>query len=222
MRPSTFAVAPLSAALLALSVVCAPAPALAAPQFGGVERSFTGSIAEIDDRDADATGPAVTILSLTVPAIPQDTITGFKEFFINFEHTFVGDLVITLSHVDAKGASIVLVDRPGFPPLPFGNSDDVQGLYRFVDTSASSAFPEFPTGAGSIAPGTYNVAGPGRFSDFLGESAAGEWRLIIEDWTHLDSGRVLSWGFTVNTIPAPGAAALGLAAAPLAVRRRRA
>ena len=42
-------------------------------------------------------------------------------------------------------------------------------------------------------PGTLVVEGPGDLSAFVGESAVGNWDLILHDWLRCDSGVLNSW-----------------------------
>ncbi len=146
----------------------------------------------------------------------QGIIQSFDSVWIDMSHTWVGDLVITLSH-PLSGLSTVIMDRPGVPASTFGNSDDVNGLYTFTDLDV--LFPE-TAGSGSVAPGNYRSDGP--LSRFNGDNKFGDWVLNVSDRASGDTGVIRAWGFSVTNVPTPGAFALlglgGLAAA----RRRRA
>ncbi len=68
--------------------------------------------------DNDAVGIGDTVNIATVGAITD------LDVVINSTHTYVGDLIFTLSH--ESGASVVLIDRPGDPAVAFGcGGDDV-------------------------------------------------------------------------------------------------
>lgn len=148
-------------------------------------------------------------------------------------HSWVGDLILTLTHVES-GLSIDLMRRPGSStPTGFGDSSNFSGTYSF---SSLAAAPRIIDNAAlvadgvAVANGTYNpttnsfngVGGP----TFTGETTtdlnaifdamgvmAGTWRLNISDNAGGDIGQINSWAFTadVSGTPAPAAVWMGLA-----------
>jgi hypothetical protein len=207
--------------VLAMVAACGAGTALAAIEPGGEQREFVG-LGE-DLIDGSASGPGVNIFTVVVPPseFGADNVTGFKDFFININHTWVGDLVITFSHADAEGDVVTLLDRPGVPATTNGNSDNLFGMYRFFDSGALS-FPETSAGAGATVPaGLYNRSGPGSFADFNDGTAIGTWVLQVQDFAEFDTGAVVSWGFTINTIPTAPAVVVFAAAGLAGLRRRR-
>ena len=165
--------------------------------------------------DSGADGPGINRFEIFVP--DSGIIKDVKELFLDIEHTWVGDLRITLTHKDS-GTTALLLDRPGVPDSTFGNSDDLAGLYTFID--GGDVFPETtqPDGSGLVPNGAYS--GVDSLSVFEGLNKFGTWSLVIEDNAGGDTGALFAWGFTVNNIPAPGALAL-LGVAGLAGTRRR-
>jgi len=162
--------------------------------------------------DAGA-APGVTTSSLTVNE--AGLIATMDYVYIDISHTWVGDLLITLS--GPGGASVALINRPGVPANFFGNSDNLDGVYFFE--MGGLVFPEDASEAGLVPQDIY--APVDNFSRFFNTQKQGEWTLTITDFAGGDSGVLRGWGFGVTNIPAPGALALmglgGLAAA----RRRR-
>ncbi|MGD9688303.1 MAG: proprotein convertase P-domain-containing protein [Phycisphaerales bacterium] len=164
------------------------------------------------------TGSIVDNATLSIDHLvaPGDgAILSLDEIRVNIFHTFVGDLLVTLTHTDS-GTSVVLFDRPGVPPI-FGNGDDLGGTYTFV-ANAQNMFPE-AGGQGTVPPGVYTIAGD--LSVFANVDTAGTWRLSVTDGASGDVGRVDGFSWTVTTVPTPGAVALaGLGSIALFRRRR--
>ncbi|MEW5987283.1 MAG: choice-of-anchor Q domain-containing protein, partial [Chloroflexota bacterium] len=102
-------------------------------------------------------------------------------------HPFVGDLIFTLTHVDT-GTAVTLMDRPGFPPPPPCNGDNIDATLDDEGTGAvedaCSATP--PTISGFLIPSE-------PLSAFDGEATAGTWRLTAVDNGLGSLGTLDSW-----------------------------
>jgi len=103
-------------------------------------------------------------------------------------HTWVGDLAMTLEHVDT-GTAVTLMDRPGEPAVQFGcDSDDIEA--EFSDESAVPV----EDACNATAPALSGVLRPdGALAAFDGESIAGVWRLQITDIEPRDVGSLDAW-----------------------------
>ncbi|MFN4081625.1 MAG: reprolysin-like metallopeptidase [Saprospiraceae bacterium] len=110
---------------------------------------------------------------------------------LQVEHTWVGDLVITL--VSPSGDSIRLIDRPGLPQIndfgcPGDNLDlsfDDQAPLTASDLSNTCA--TLPAIAGIFQPIT-------PLSTLVARPAAGEWRLVVDDrYPEEDGGALIAW-----------------------------
>ena len=191
---------------LALIAVAGIASAASADVFSG---GSTGAIAD--------NVPAGTSYTLNVAG--SGTIVSMNSFDLDINHTWVGDLIITLEH---NGTSVTLLDRPGVPQTGVGNGSDLAGVYSFQDGGAAWSEATGSQAGVTVAPGVWglNNTDGTSLADFVGQDVNGTWTLTISDNAGLDLGTVNAWSFDA-TIPAPGAAALfglgGLAAA----RRRR-
>lgn len=153
-------------------------------------------------------------LDLVIPNTVAGNIVSFDSLSLtNINHTFVGDLVITLTHVQS-GISATVLDRPGTPALTDGFGTDLVGNYSFADGAAGVFSNADPVNA----PGAYASANP--LSVFAGVPAAGTWRLNISDRGAADVGSFSAFGLTF-TIPTPGTAALLGLGSLVATRRRR-
>ena len=152
------------------------------------------------------------------------------------QHDWLGDLVVTLTHVES-GTSVSLFGTVGGDP--FGSSAEMDGFYTFNDGIYNPAVPaqgnlwqaadDAEAGSGVVAGGFYyatNNASPNFVSmnaAFAGITSAGTWRLTVEDtFPAFDDGALLKWtiSLTGDVVPAPGAVAL-LGLAGIAGSRRR-
>jgi len=169
------------------------------------------------------------------------TITGVKIVNLtNLAHTWVGDLQVTVIHVNS-GTRVDLFSRFGVvSATTFGSSKDLNGNYNFTDGIGSPAWNPI-AGAGNYASGTYqrgpanltagvvqvsadgvtNGANTNGYGSFVGLDASSAWRLEIRDFGVTDIGTLGEWSIEFNFIPTPGALAL-LGVAGFAGRRRRA
>jgi len=111
---------------------------------------------------------------------------------INANHTWVGDLIFTLEHVDT-GTSVTFYDRPGFTGTGFGCSgDNIPGVFGddegadgSFESNCLNATPAFP------ADGHFTPNNP--LSAFDGEDLAGDWTLTVSDNAAGDTGTLVEW-----------------------------
>jgi hypothetical protein len=135
-------------------------------------------------------------------------------------HAWVGDLNVTLTHVDT-GTTVAIFQDVG-PGTGFSN--DLSGAYRFDDESANSFI--VAAGSGNPVPtGTYFASNAAEAQTFLsafdGQNINGTWRLsITDDYPNSAGGQLTN--FTLHmTVPAPGALGLLGAAGLAGLGRRR-
>lgn len=118
---------------------------------------------------------------------------------LDVSHAFVGDLRVTLTHVDI-GTTGVLLDQPGKPATAIGCSlhdisctfDDAAGRTAEAQCLASAATNPMPAIDGSVQPNT-------PLSAFDGQSLMGSWRLNIADFAPQNAGHLLGWCLEVNS-----------------------
>jgi subtilisin-like proprotein convertase family protein len=141
-------------------------------------------------------------------AIPDNNATGVTDTLIvgtsgslsdvnasvQINHTWVGDLIVTLTHVDTSKSAII-IDRPGRTVSGFGCSGD--NINATLDDQASTPV-ENVCGSGSPAiQGTFGPNNP--LSVFNGDSIAGTWRLKVVDAEAGDVGTLLQWCLVPTT-----------------------
>jgi subtilisin-like proprotein convertase family protein len=120
------------------------------------------------------------------------------QVYVLAEHTWVGDVSLSLEHVDT-GTTVTLLDRPGVPASTWGCSDnDVDVL--FSDAAATPAEDDCNASPPAIA-GTRLPAEP--LSAFAGETLQGQWRLTVADAAAVDDGTLLQWCLTVQGVTEP-------------------
>jgi subtilisin-like proprotein convertase family protein len=107
---------------------------------------------------------------------------------LDVAHTYVGDLVFTLTH-DDSGTSVTIVDRPGVPGSTYGCSGN--NINAILDDEASALVENAcgggtPTINGSFIPNN-------ALSAFDGEGVAGSWTMSVTDAVGQDSGVLNEW-----------------------------
>jgi subtilisin-like proprotein convertase family protein len=176
--------------------------------------------------DDDPTGVSSTI------SIPDSFTISKLAVVVVMEHTWVGDLIFTLTGPD--GTTITLANQPGTddPDLDAGDSSNLSFDHP-IFFGDLSPIPAEMLGAGSCT-GTDSVIGldchrwhnPDQSlgDTWIGTDAGGDWTLTVSDNTGLDLGVLDGWliAFNMQAVPVPPAVwlfASGLFA--LAARRRR-
>lgn len=108
---------------------------------------------------------------------------------LRIDHTFVGDLAVTLRHVDTN-QEVALLDRPGASSVtPAGcEGDDIDCTLN--DLAASAAEDTCANTAPAIG-GRLRPREP--LGVFVGEDRAGTWVLTVSDNATGDVGEVVAW-----------------------------
>ena len=191
----------------ALAVAAAAAPGVAATD-------FTGAGYAIPDNNAAGAQSSVSVGNI-------GWVTSATISLNDWYHTWVGDLIVTLSH---NGTDVAVLNRPG----GVGNSANVDGNFTFADTGVNPFTASVPIPIGAImSPGLYHPDNP--LSIFSGADASGTWTLNIADIVTIDTGRLGSWTLSLETtttppgVPEPAAWSLmigGFALAGMQLRRR--
>lgn len=106
---------------------------------------------------------------------------------INATHTYVGDLIFTLTHEDT-GTAVVMIDRPGVPASGFGcSNNDVDAIMDDDGTlPVENECAPGPALTGTLIPNNPLAA-------FNGEDLTGTWTLNVSDNAGVDLGTLNEW-----------------------------
>ena len=132
--------------------------------------------------DNDPTGLDDTIMIIDAGVIEDINV------YVRVTHTWVGDLIMTLEHVDT-GTSVVVLDRPGVPGSAFGCSSD--NLEITLDDEATDPIEDECSATAPAMFGSFTPENP--LSAFDGEDRAGMWTLNISDNAGGDTGTLVEW-----------------------------
>ncbi len=142
--------------------------------------------------DNDPTGYADT-LSLTDMTTLQDI-----DVQLDISHSFVGDLIVTLEHVDT-GTTVTLIDRPGVPDSTYGCSgNDINATIDDYgpDGDAETMCNNTPAISGRVRGG--DPPSSTLLAAFNGETLSGDWKLTVSDHVGDDTGQLNQWCLAPN------------------------
>lgn len=166
--------------------------------------NYSGSGFSIPDNNA--TGVSSDIVVSDNLNISDITVT-----LNNLNHTFIGDLVATLTNVTTN-TTVSLFNRVGRVGSKGSDSSNLGGTYSFNSAFTGNLWTTaaalngiqnipsgnyFPTGANSAA-----IASPS-LTAFNGGLSQGIWQLTISDNAGLDTGSLDSWNLSVTGQPVP-------------------
>lgn len=139
-------------------------------------------------------------------------VNDILSFFINMEHSYMGDLDIVLTA--PNGSQVRLLTFPNgagstYLGVPIDVDTDLNPgtgfLYTFTEgTTATQTMAQAAGGFGTTLPAAdYRPEDP--FSNFLGSSLNGLWCLDIVDNLGSDNGYIFEWGINFNPAIVPTA-----------------
>ncbi|MCF6262912.1 MAG: S8 family serine peptidase [Xanthomonadales bacterium] len=139
---------------------------------------------DIPKNIADTPPPGAVTSTLNI--LDSGTITDINVVDLTGEHTFVSDLVFTLTSPAAS--EITLINRV------CGNLNDWDLILD--DEAGSATLPCPPTDGLAYQPA-------GSLSTFDGEQMSGMWTLTVDDSWDLDGGSINTWGLEICFTPPP-------------------
>jgi subtilisin-like proprotein convertase family protein len=165
----------------------------------------------------DATGARLDDLL----SISELRSIGDLEVALDITHTWVGDLVVRLTHVESNTV-VTLLDRPGTTDPLSGFGCDGDDIDATLSDAAASAVEEACAVASPAISGSFR---PNELlSAFDGEPIWGTWQLTVDDAIESDAGQLVSWCLEPTLVPEPGAGLMLMSGILLMVaeqRRRR-
>jgi subtilisin-like proprotein convertase family protein len=121
------------------------------------------------------------------------------DVYLEIDHTYVGDLVVTLSH---EGTTVILMNRPGEPATPGGCDADLLCEKRiYLNDQAGISIDCSPDPCSTCFPGgqveDQNYIPYELLNSFNGHDALGLWELTVADLNGGDVGEICSWGVVI-------------------------
>ncbi len=122
-----------------------------------------------------------------------------KSVCFKIEHTWVGDLIVTL--IAPNGTSINLTDRPGVPASPVGCEND--NIEVCVDGGTGNSMENVCNLITPAIAGTYTASAGNDLGSVnnAGGSPNGTWQLIVSDNAADDTGTILEWSLVFDDGP---------------------
>lgn len=158
---------------------------------------FLESLPNVPIPDGDPVGVTDVI------SVGTDFVIGDLDVDLVIDHTFVGDLCITLEH---DGQTVQLVARSGADTGetchfedPFGCAEDNYDLI-LDDEGTGGAIEDLCSTTMTSRP-NYTPFEP--LSAFDGMNATGPWTMTVSDNAGLDTGTLLGWSLHLSACPPP-------------------
>jgi subtilisin-like proprotein convertase family protein len=129
------------------------------------------------------------------------SVGDFESFFINFEHSFMGDIVI--SFTCPNGQSIIVHQQGGSgtflgEPVDIMGPADPAGVgYDYYWSPTATAGTWAANTGGTLPSGTYNSVQP--FTNLIGCPLNGAWIIEVCDLWASDDGWIFDWGVNFDS-----------------------
>jgi subtilisin-like proprotein convertase family protein/uncharacterized protein YvpB len=117
---------------------------------------------------------------------------------LDVEHSFVGDLVLTLTHQET-GRTITLVDRPGLPGSNSGCQEN--DIAAILDDDITLPVENSCSDKLAAVSGIFTPDQP--LHTFAQEAIEGNWSLIVSDNARNDTGQLQEWCLTATLSEQP-------------------
>ena len=132
-----------------------------------------------------------------------DDVSDFSSVYFNMEHSFVGD--ITISLICPDGSVMSIYPEAGgsgtFLGEPIDDESGTPGVgydYSFSPSSTGGSWMEYLNGGGASPIPAGDYAPEGSFADLIGCPLNGSWTLEVCDIVGADDGYVFEFGIAFN------------------------
>ena len=145
----------------------------------------------------------LTFTSFSAGAIVENVEEDLESLYINFEHSYMGDLIMTL--ICPNGQDLVLHQQGGGgtylgEPVDDEFQPEVPGVgydYWWSPTATNGTWAEESAGVFTLPSDTYSAVGD--WTDLEGCPLNGNWQIEVCDIFGIDNGFIFEW--TVNFDP---------------------
>ncbi len=185
-------------------IIRQPAPTPIPPPAGALPKTLFCSALSVNIPDNNQSGISNTI-TIDDPRFISDI-----DIRLDIDHTWVGDLTVTLSHAET-GRSIQLIDRPGSSPGGESDGCSLNNIKAILDDDISLPV-ENECSSSQVATSIYDyieaaVAGTyipeQALSSFDTKPISGNWVLTVSDQAPFDTGKFNQWCLAVELIDTP-------------------
>ena len=147
-------------------------------------------------------GPVGTPFVVTASnsiVVPDATLIGDLDVDVVIDHTWVGDIVLDLTHVES-GTTVRLIDQPGVPATACGCPSNNYDIVLDDEGTGGAIENVCPGGdAQLVPPSPPNYVPQNPLAAFDGQLASGTWTLTVTDaQPAFDDGTFQSWALIVT------------------------
>lgn len=155
----------------------------------------------------DGSGVSYTTTIMVDGYVAGQTLNSLNEFLgicVNMEHSYLGDLTISLSCPD--NTTVILENQGGSGTnlgIPLQGDGDGPGVgydYCWNSNPEYGVMSDEASGLSTLPAGSYTSFEP--FSNFLGCPLNGPWTIVVTDNWAIDDGYIFNWG--INFAANPG------------------
>ena len=152
----------------------------------------------IPDDQSQCFNAELTFTAFSPGAVIENANSDIVDFFINFEHSFMGDLTITF--ICPNGQSMAVHQQGGggtnlgVPDQGDGTGPGTGWDYYWSPLATNGTWAD--NGGGSLAAGTYEAAQP--FTLLEGCPLNGTWEIEVCDSWAADDGYIFEWSVNFN------------------------
>lgn len=139
------------------------------------------------------------------PGQQVTSVNDIQNISINFEHSYMGDLQISI--ICPTGQSVIMHNQGGSGthlgvPIDPGNGPGVGWDYSWSPSATNGTWVDNSAGNATLPAGTYQSLNP--LTGLIGCSLNGVWQIQVCDLLGSDDGYIFSWGIDFDPSLFPG------------------